>query len=84
MEIDQRTGQSPVPSSPAFFLNQKQINGMEVLEKFGWELAFIRRPLFSEVIPVVKNHQENAVGILGVDGILTISHQLKLRKESRS
>lgn len=82
MEIEQRTGQRPIPPSPTFFLNQKQINGIEVLKKFGWELAFIRRPLFSDILPIVKNAQENTVGVLGVDGILKISSELKLRKDT--
>ncbi|MEN8179389.1 MAG: hypothetical protein ABFS39_12355 [Pseudomonadota bacterium] len=79
MEIDKRTGQSPIPSSPSFFLNNKQLNGMEVLKKFGWELTFIRRPLYSEVIPVVQNNQEQAIGVLGIDGVLKISDEIKIR-----
>lgn len=79
MEIDKRTGQHPIPSSPAFFLNEKQLNGMEVLKKFGWELAFIRRPLYSEVVPVVMNDQEQAIGILDIDGILKINDEIKFR-----
>lgn len=80
MEIDKRIGQSPIPSSPSFFLNQKQLNGIEVLKKFGWELAFIRRPLFCEITPVVRNIHEQAVGILGGDGILKINNEIKIRK----
>ncbi len=80
MEIDKRIGQSPVPSSPSFFLNEKQLKGINILEKFGWELAFIRRPLFNEVTPVVRNINEHAIGVLGVDGFLKIKNDLKIRK----
>lgn len=52
---------------------------MEVLKKFGWELTFIRRPLYSEVIPVVQNNQEQAIGVLGIDGVLKISDEIKIR-----
>ena len=82
MEFDKRIGTSPVPSSPSFFLNEKQLNGMKVLKEFGWELAFIRRPLFSDVIPVVKNMHEQATGVLGVDGILNLRNDLKMRELS--
>lgn len=81
MEFEKRVGQSPIPSSPSFFLSEKQINGIDILNKFGWKLAFIRRPLFSEVIPVVENTHENSIGVLGVDGILQIRNDLKIRKE---
>jgi len=34
-------------------LNQDQRVALAELEKFGWELKFIRRPMFQQPIPVV-------------------------------
>ena len=82
MNGEKRFGMGPVPNSPEFYVNEQQVTGMSILRKFGWKLVCIRRPSFDEVMPIFRNSHENAVGILGADGILRISHDLRIRKST--
>ncbi|MCU7853720.1 MAG: hypothetical protein KZQ80_16055 [Candidatus Thiodiazotropha sp. (ex Monitilora ramsayi)] len=79
---EKRFGMGPIPTSPEYYLNEKQVSGMAILRKFGWKLVCIRRPSVSEITTVFKNYQENTVGILGEDGILRVSNDLKIRRSS--
>lgn len=82
MEGDKRFGMGPVPTSPQYYLNETQVNGMSILRKFGWKLVCIRRPSVNEITTIFKNSQENSVGILGEDGILRVSCNLRIRSSS--
>lgn len=37
------------------FLNPDQRHELRAIEGFGWRLAFVRRPLFQEVVPIVES-----------------------------
>lgn len=37
------------------FLNPDQRHELRAIESFGWRLAFVRRPLFQEVVPIVES-----------------------------
>jgi hypothetical protein len=80
MDGEKRFGMGPVPTSPEFYVNEQQVNGMTILRKFGWKLVCIRRPSLEEIMPIFKNSHENAVGILGTDGILRICSDVRIRK----
>ncbi len=79
---EKRFGMGPVPNAPEYYLNEQQVNGMSILRKFGWKLVCIRRPSIDEVTTIFHNKQEGSVGVLGQDGILRISSNLKIRKAS--
>lgn len=83
MDAERRIGKSSIPEKPAFFLNSQQIAGIRILRKFGWKLDFVRRPVFSDVTPVLRNIRDNSLGILEIDGILKISSDIKTRKTFR-
>jgi len=51
-------------------LNEAQRLTLNELERFGWELKFIRRPLFQEPIPVVFDGNRKAFVALQADGTL--------------
>ncbi len=36
-------------------LNPDQLHRLKAIESFGWRLAFVRKPLFQDVIPVVES-----------------------------
>ena len=76
MSGDKRFNMGPVPTRPEYYLNEQQVNGMSVLRKFGWTLVCIRRPSINEVTTIMKSRQENAIGILGKDGILRVFDSL--------
>ncbi|HEY0661875.1 MAG TPA: hypothetical protein VGD21_11225 [Lysobacter sp.] len=51
-------------------LNEAQRATLNGLERFGWELKFIRRPLFQEPVPVVFDGERKAYAALRPDGTL--------------
>ena len=77
---EKRLGLGPVPESPEVFINERQVNGMPILRKFGWKLVCIRRTSVNEATTILRNSRENLIGILGEDGILRINDSLKIRK----
>lgn len=79
---EKRLGLGPVPDSPEVFINERQVNGMPILRKFGWKLVCIRRTSVNEVTTILRNSHEGLVGILGEDGILRINDSLKIRKSA--
>jgi hypothetical protein len=76
---EKRFGMGPIPNSPECYINEKQVYGMSILKKFGWQLVCIRRPSLSEVTTIFKNSHEDRVGVLDKDGVLRISKDLKIR-----
>ena len=52
---DKRNSEIPVPDNLSEYLNDAQLHSLKRVEEFGWHLAFIRRPLFQDIVPVVVN-----------------------------
>ncbi len=77
---DKRLGMGPVPKAPETFINERQVNGMPILRKFGWKLVCVRRSSINEVTTILRNSHEDRVGILGEDGVLRINDNLRIRK----
>jgi hypothetical protein len=80
MREEKRFGMGPVPSLPKHYLNEKQVTGMGILRKFGWKLVCIRRPSIEDVHSIFINRREDALGVLGADGVLRIDRGIKIRK----
>ena len=51
-------------------LNDEQRTTLAELERFGWELKFVRRPLFQPSIPVVFVADRKTCAVLEIDGKL--------------
>lgn len=61
-------------------LNEEQLMTLRDLERFGWELKFIRRPPFQDAIPVVIDGDRKSLSILKPDGSLEDNPAIKLRE----
>jgi len=61
-------------------LNQDQILALCELEKFGWELKFIRRPMFQQPVPVVFDSDRKHFAVLNADGTLDETPGFDIRK----
>jgi hypothetical protein len=61
-------------------LNQDQQIALAELEKYGWELKFIRRPMFQQPIPVVFDSDRKSYAVLMPDGTLDQNPGFKIRK----
>ena len=51
-------------------LNAAQLETLAELERFGWQLKFVRRPIFQPSIPVVFDADRKAYAVLEADGSL--------------
>ena len=79
MDKEKRKGEKPVPDNLESLLNQDQLLTLRQIESFGWQLRFVRRPLFQEPTPVVFNPTGDSIGILDEDGRLDIHAEIKIR-----
>ncbi|MCU7919477.1 MAG: hypothetical protein KZQ88_18070 [Candidatus Thiodiazotropha sp. (ex Dulcina madagascariensis)] len=80
MSAEKRLGMGPIPTSPEMYINEKQVDGMSILKKFGWKLVCIRRPQIGGVSTLLKHSHERGIGVLGVDGVLRIHPEIKIRQ----
>ena len=60
-------------------LTREQLAAVETLEHFGWQLRFVRRPLFRDPIPVLFDRSGERYVVLQADGSLDESQTLTLR-----
>jgi hypothetical protein len=79
MEIERRSVGSQIPESLDEVLNAVQLLTLSKMEGFGWMLAFIRRPLFQDVVPVLLHPDNDALGTLEDDGALNMQPDIEFR-----
>jgi len=60
-------------------LNEAQRTTLGELERFGWELKYIRRPIFQPIIPIVFDGDRKTFAVLEVDGTLNEHPPFKIR-----
>lgn len=77
---ERRGTKAAIPANLKGYLNQEQLVALQKIENFGWQLEFVRQPLFQDPIAVVisPDHQRHAVlmedGELDMDSGLTFRH----------
>ncbi|MCU7797092.1 MAG: hypothetical protein KZQ73_04335 [Candidatus Thiodiazotropha sp. (ex Semelilucina semeliformis)] len=79
MDIEHRSGKKPVPDNLNEVLNAMQLLALQKIERFGWKLKFVRRPLFQDVIPVISCPSDNKFGVLEADGEINMDPNESLR-----
>lgn len=77
---DKRYREVPVPENLDEYLNEFQMLTLRKVEDFGWRLAFIRRPLFQEIVAVVVSDDGTKHGVLEEDGSINMDHKLLIRE----
>jgi hypothetical protein len=80
MDREKRKGEKAVPEDLEDVLNQDQIMTLRQIERFGWRLGFVRRPVFQQPVPVVLTADDQKIGVLEEDGRLNMNPDIKLRK----
>ena len=58
-----------------------QLSSLQKLEGFGWNLQFVRRPLFQQVIPVMLHPDNGTLCVMRDDGTLDSQPDIQLRSE---
>lgn len=77
--VERRGNRLPVPPNIKALLNQDQSLALRNVENFGWQLAFIRQPLFEPIIAVVISPDRRRFAVLEQDGRVNMSPEIALR-----
>ena len=76
---DRRKSDRPIAGANTHGLNPVQSATLVELEHFGWELKFVRRPLFQPIVPVVFDPGRTHYAVLRPDGTLDEHPQIQIR-----
>ncbi|HBD13495.1 MAG TPA: hypothetical protein DCZ13_15205 [Porticoccaceae bacterium] len=79
MTSEKRRGVKPIPDNLADVLNGDQLASLRQMERFGWELRFIRRPLFQERTIVVYSPDGDKIGVMEEDGRINMNADITIR-----
>jgi hypothetical protein len=82
MEQEKRRGEAPIPSDLQNALSVDQLMTLRQIENFGWQLAFVRRPLFQESVIVVATSDNKNIGVLEETGELNLQAEIKIRQRT--
>lgn len=69
-QAERRTGTHKSGRALRAELSEAQLDTLAELERYGWELKFVRRPLFQPSIPVVFDGDRKHYAVLEPDGTL--------------
>ena len=78
MYEDKRKGSKAIPSNVKKYLNESQQVELRTIEGFGWDIKFIRRPLFQEPVVMVMSPDGNSIGTLEEDGQLNLDADINI------
>ena len=79
MDIERRNNGKHSLEDSNEVLNDSQLLALNKMEGFGWVLAFIRKPLFQDIVPVLFHPDSKKLAILDNDGALNIKPDIKFR-----
>jgi len=80
MDKELRKGMKPVPENIEELLNEAQLHTLQGIKQFGWELHFVRRPLFQDAIPVLINREGTKTIVLEVNGSINEEAEIDIRE----
>jgi hypothetical protein len=69
-DVDRRKAQRPLPDVLKSELNPDQRDTLGELEKFGWELRFVRHDPEQRPVPVIFDAEHEKFAVLDQDGSL--------------
>jgi hypothetical protein len=70
MEDDRRNKEIPVPANLREYLNDFQMLALDRMKGLGWELKFIRHPIFQQPVPVIVNRETDEHAMIEEDGTI--------------
>lgn len=77
--LDKRGSQEPIPRDLEHYLTPLQLESLDHLKDFGWQLAFVRRPLFEMPTVVLLSPEGKQYAVLEEEGSLNLEPQLRWR-----
>ena len=79
MDNERRKGMKPVPENFEELLNEAQLCTLRSIGRFGWQLHFMRRPLFQEVVTVLISREGDKCAVLEANGSINEQVDLDIR-----
>jgi hypothetical protein len=80
VDKEKRKGSIAIPENLKEILNEAQWQALSGIKYSGWELQFLRRPLFQDPVLVVHNSNDGRTGILEKDGRIRMQASIKVRE----
>jgi len=80
VEEERRKARKPLPEILKSELNQDQRDTLDDLEKFGWELRFVRHDPQQRPVPVIFDSEHAKFAVLEPDGSLNAEAFVKIRR----
>ena len=74
MYREKRKSDTSIPENLEEILNEAQQQALPGIKYLGWELQFLRKPMFQEPELVMLNSTDGRTGILGLDGRIRIQN----------
>ena len=81
MDKEKRRGDARIPDNLDEILNEAQRKALPVLQYIGWEPCFLRTKMFLEADIVMRNWNDNRLGILEYDGWIQTEVDVRVREE---
>lgn len=81
MDREKRESDITNPANLKEILNEAQRQALPGIEYLGWELRFLRKPLFQAPVLVVHNSNDGRIGIMDEDGRVRIQANIKVREQ---
>ena len=72
--VEKRIKLKPIPENLAKMLNKPQMSTLLHAEAMGWSLWFVRRHLFTVVVPVMRDETSSSTAIIEADGNFNTNH----------
>jgi len=82
MDREKRKGGVPIPENLIEILTEAQWQALSGIKYSGWELRFLRKPVFQAPELIIQNSGDGRTGILDVDGRIRIKN-IKMREREQ-
>jgi len=79
MDNESRKGIEPIPENFENLLNEAQLCTLRSIGRFGWQLHFIRRPLFQDTVTVLISREGDRCAVLEANGSINEQVDLDIR-----
>ena len=76
---DRRVGKKAVPDELPDFLNDQQLLAYRGMERFGWYIKYIRRPLFQRQVCILSNPEGTVLAVLEDNGNINQQPDITIR-----
>lgn len=81
IQQERRKDEQRTPREMRGDLNEAQRMTLSELERYGWQLKFVRRPIFQPSIPVVFDGDRKTFAVLEPDGTLNEHPLFEIRHD---